>query len=341
MNDDQTTAPSAETQQEESVTLSPESMTDAQRAKWLETGELPTPEKEESAPSESAGDEPETPLATDGETNESTQDESRERKPKKGAESRKAQLSAEIQDLLAKRAKAREEYEAELAELEAARAKKQAKSPDASGEPPASGDTFDEPEPEPPNEDDFEDLESLRKAEREYERKARAWEARRAVFEERRRQTQQADQQRRQAAEQRLAQEWAQKVQQAKARYKDFEQVAFNEKLPLNPKAVERIPRMTHGADVLHYLGSHPDQAAELARLGPDDTVLALADIERAIATTLPKTKTVTGALPPPPEIGGSKTTPDDPVEAALSAGDFARYQELMNKRDAAALRGS
>lgn len=339
MNDEQTTAPSAETQHEESITLSPESMTDAQRAKWLETGDLPTPEKEESAPSGSAGDEPETPLATDGEPNESTQDESREQKPKKGAESRKAQLSAEIQDLLAKRAKAREEYQAELAELETARAKKQAKSPDAAGEAPASGATFEEPEPEPPNEDDFEDLESLRKAEREYERKARAWEAKKAVFEERQREHQQSQQQRQKVAEQRLAQEWAQKVQQAKARYEDFEKVAFNEKLPLNDKAVERIPRMAHGADVLHYLGSHPEQAADLARLGPDDTVLALADIERALAATLPKTKTVTGSLPPPPAIGGTSKTPDDPVQAAVNAGDFSRYMEEMNRRDAALLR--
>ena len=335
MLDDNNAAPSAEEAQENEVsTPIPETMTDEQRASWLETGELPKPADGESAPPESAVDETETPLATDGEDKES-----QDPKPKKGAESRKPQLAAEIQDLLAKRAKARQEYEAELAELETARAKKQAKSPDAGGEAPASGATFEEPEPEPPNEDDFEDLESLRKAEREYERKARAWEAKKAVFEERQREHQQSQQQRQKVAEQRLAQEWAQKVQQAKARYEDFEKVAFNEKLPLNDKAVERIPRMAHGADVLHYLGSHPEQAADLARLGPDDTVLALADIERALAATLPKTKTVTGSLPPPPAIGGTSKTPDDPVQAAVNAGDFSRYMEEMNRRDAALLR--
>lgn len=333
--DETTPAPSAEAAQETEAisTPIPESMTDEQRSAWLETGEVPTPEDGESAPPESAVDETETTLATDGEDSE-TQDP----KPKKGAESRKPQLAAEIQDLLAKRAEARREYEAEVARLEAVKANKQAPPPSA----PVvdTGEAFTEPEPEPPNDDDFDDLESLRKAEREYERKARAWEARKAVFEDRQSRQQQERKAREEAAQKEVAAEWTKRVAQAKARHKDFETVAFNAALPLNDKAIERIPKSQYGAEVLYYLGSKPDEAARIARLSPDDTVLALADIERAVAATLPKTKTVTGALPPPAEIGGNGKAPDDPVQAALTSGDFARYQELMNKRDAALLKG-
>lgn len=335
MLDDNNAAPSAEAAQETEVTSTPipESMTDEQRSAWLETGEVPTPADGESAPPESAADEAETTLATDGEDRES-----QDPKPKKGAESRKPRLAAEIQDLLAKRAEARREYEAEVARLEAVKANKQAPSPSA---PVAeTGEAFTEPEPEPPNDDDFDDLESLRAAERDYERKARAWEARKAVFEDRQARQQQERKTQEAAAQKELAAAWANRVNQAKARHKDFEQVAFNKDLPLNAKAIDRIPKSQHGAEVLYYLGSKPEEAARIARLDPDETVLALADIERAIAGTLPKTKTVTGALPPPAEIGGNGKTPDDPVQAALTSGDFARYQELMNKRDAALLKG-
>ncbi len=57
--------------------------------------------------------------------------------------------------------------------------------------------------------------------------------------------------------------------EEARNKYDDFEQVAYNPKLPVTETMAQTIQATENGPDVIYYLGSNPKEAERIARLSP------------------------------------------------------------------------
>lgn len=303
---------------------------------WLQKGTLPvkdSPKKEASATSNDDPVESPEPSAGDDEHKEGTIPD---HKPKRGAESRKQELAAEIQSLLKQRAELRREIET------SGKGERKAEPP------PAPKEAKPEVKPEvkapvKPKLDDFETYEEFDAARETYFEQLTEFKAREAVRIEREAREAAETEMRERDSKAKVAESWNQKVTDAKDRYEDFETVAFSDKVPLNQAAMDFVLNSDAGADVLYKLGKNPTEAARIASLDAMGTMRELARIELSLSgtrqpTTQPTTKKITGAKPPPKDIGGYAKTGDDEVVSALKAGDAGRYIELMNQRDAARL---
>lgn len=84
-----------------------------------------------------------------------------------------------------------------------------------------------------------------------------------------------------------------------------------------NPQLAEVLMTSEHGPAVVHYLGSHLDEAVSIAQMPAHLAAAAVARIEARVAA---KPKPVTKAPNPPPTLGGGKGTvaknPDEMTQA-------------------------
>jgi hypothetical protein len=132
---------------------------------------------------------------------------------------------------------------------------------------------------------------------------------------------------------------WMERVNKAKERHSDYESVAFAKE---NTKDI--IPGSVldgwlldsdHGAELLYQLASNPEEIIRINGLSAFAAARELtkmeASFEKAPAS---KVNAVTKAPKPPSEVGGTGTVTDDPVEAALSRGNFRAYAEEQNRRE-------
>lgn len=91
----------------------------------------------------------------------------------------------------------------------------------------------------------------------------------------------------------------------AREKYDDFEQVAYNPKLPISNAMAETIQASDIGPDIAYYLGSNPKEAARIASLNsPILQAKEIGRIEAKIASE-PVLKKTTSAPPPIAPISG------------------------------------
>jgi len=86
--------------------------------------------------------------------------------------------------------------------------------------------------------------------------------------------------------------------EQARDKYDDFEQVAYNPNLPVTDVMAQTIRASDIGPDVIYYLGSNPKEADRIARLSPILQAREIGKIEAKLANDPPVRKTTTA--PPP-----------------------------------------
>jgi hypothetical protein len=91
----------------------------------------------------------------------------------------------------------------------------------------------------------------------------------------------------------------------ARSKYDDFEQVAYNPKLPISNAMAETIQASDIGPDIAYYLGSNPKEAARIAAL--NSPILQAKEIGKLEAkiTSEPILKRTTSAPPPIAPISG------------------------------------
>ena len=91
----------------------------------------------------------------------------------------------------------------------------------------------------------------------------------------------------------------------ARSKYDDFEQVAYNPKLPISNAMAETIQASDIGPDIAYYLGSNPKEAARIAAL--NSPILQAKEIGKLEAkiTSEPVLKRTTSAPPPIAPISG------------------------------------
>jgi hypothetical protein len=84
----------------------------------------------------------------------------------------------------------------------------------------------------------------------------------------------------------------------ARTKYDDFEQVAYNPKLPVTETMAQTIQASEIGPDVIYWLGSNPKEAERIARLSPLLQAREIGKIEVRLASNPPAKKTSTAPAP-------------------------------------------
>jgi len=86
--------------------------------------------------------------------------------------------------------------------------------------------------------------------------------------------------------------------EEARNKYDDFEQVAYNPKLPITDAMAQTIQSSEIGPDMAYYLGSNPKEAERISRLSPLQQAKELGKIEAKLADN-PVVKKTTNAPAP------------------------------------------
>lgn len=304
-----------------------ESWSAAQRDKWLSSGEIPAAtEPEPAAPEEekTSAAEPAESSAPESETGKSQEQRQQGRTR---AETRKAELFAEIQDMLRQRHEARQELERVKEEL--AKAKPAGTKPAAETAPA----TLENGKPVPPDEENWTGTyPELAQANRAYNEAMAAWTAQQTFREH----FAKAEQEKR---ERQQSEKW---VSAASAEIKSNPQFkdAINVigEFATRAGVADLIKDSDVGVDLVKYLWEHDEDGLRILTLG--DKVAIAREFGRIESQLLankkaPETKKISSASRPPTELSGASAAVEDEVDQALKAGDFERYARLQNARDA------
>ena len=98
----------------------------------------------------------------------------------------------------------------------------------------------------------------------------------------------------------------------AREKYDDFEQVAYNPRLPISEPMAATIRESEIGPEVLYYLGSDPNfaEAKRISRLSPLSQAKEIGKLETKLASNPPARKTSSAPAPIAPLSGRGTTTP-------------------------------
>jgi len=98
--------------------------------------------------------------------------------------------------------------------------------------------------------------------------------------------------------------------EEARNKYDDFEQVAYNPKLPITDAMAQTIQSSEVGPDMAYYLGSNPKEAERISRLSPLAQAKELGKIEAKLSDNPPVKKTSSAPAPIAPVTARSSGSP-------------------------------
>ena len=101
-----------------------------------------------------------------------------------------------------------------------------------------------------------------------------------------------------QAQQSQILEAYADREEEARGKYDDFEQVAYNPNVPITNVMAETIRASDAGPDVAYYLGSNPKEADRISRLSPYLQAKELGKIEVKLTTDPPVKKTSSAPAP-------------------------------------------
>lgn len=88
------------------------------------------------------------------------------------------------------------------------------------------------------------------------------------------------------------------KEEEARGKYDDFEQVAYNPNLPITNVMAETIQSSDIGPDLAYYLGANPKEADRISRLAPFAQAKEIGKIEAKLSDNPPVKKTTSAPAP-------------------------------------------
>jgi hypothetical protein len=100
------------------------------------------------------------------------------------------------------------------------------------------------------------------------------------------------------------------KEEEARTKYDDFEQVAYNPKLPITTVMAQTIQSSDIGPEVAYYLGANPKEADRISRLAPIMQAKEIGRIEAKLATDPPVKRTTSAPAPISPVTARSTGSP-------------------------------
>ena len=118
--------------------------------------------------------------------------------------------------------------------------------------------------------------------------------------------------QQREAAKQQsqVLESYQEREEQARDKYDDFEQVAYNPNLTITNVMAETIQHSDIGPDLAYYLGSNPKDAERISRLSPYMQAKEIGKIEAKLADNPPVKKTTSAPAPISPVKARSTGAP-------------------------------
>ena len=100
------------------------------------------------------------------------------------------------------------------------------------------------------------------------------------------------------------------KEEEARGKYEDFEQVAYNPKLPITNVMAETIQSSDVGPELAYYLGSNPKEADRISRMAPLAQAKEIGKIEAKLASDPPVKRTTSAPAPITPVTARSTGSP-------------------------------
>lgn len=88
------------------------------------------------------------------------------------------------------------------------------------------------------------------------------------------------------------------KEEEARSKYDDFEQVAYNPKLPITDVMAETIQSSDVGPELAYYLGSNPKEADRISRMTPYMQAKEIGKIEGKLSDNPPVKRTTSAPAP-------------------------------------------
>ena len=98
--------------------------------------------------------------------------------------------------------------------------------------------------------------------------------------------------------------------EEARTKYDDFEQVAYNPKLPVTNVMAEAIQSSEIGPELAYYLGSNPKEADRISRMTPLGQAKEIGKIEAKLVSAPPVKKTTSAPAPISPVTARSSGSP-------------------------------
>lgn len=130
--------------------------------------------------------------------------------------------------------------------------------------------------------------------------------------------------------------------EQAREKYEDFEQVAYNPNLRITDVMAQTIQSSDIGPDVAYYLGTNPKEADRISRLSPFLQAKEIGKIEAKLSDNPPAKKTTSAPAPIAPvnarSTGGTSYDTTDPRSVkTMSVSEWieAERQRQMRKFEA------
>jgi len=103
---------------------------------------------------------------------------------------------------------------------------------------------------------------------------------------------------------------YQEREEQAREKYEDFEQVAYNPNLRITNVMAETIQASDIGPDVAYYLGANPKEADRISRLSPFLQAKEIGKIEAKLSDNPPAKKTTSAPAPIAPVTARTSGAP-------------------------------
>jgi hypothetical protein len=140
-----------------------------------------------------------------------------------------------------------------------------------------------------------------------------------------------------------LLESYKDREEEARDRYEDFEQVAYNPSLPVTDVMAQAIQASDIGPEVIYWLGSNPKEASRISRLSPVLQAKEIGKIEVNLTSNPPVKKTSTAPAPLAPvtatrsNSGPRYDTTDPRSLKSMSTSDWieAERQRQIKKWEA------
>lgn len=150
--------------------------------------------------------------------------------------------------------------------------------------------------------------------------------------------------QRKQQAE--ILETYHDKEEEVRAKYEDFEQVAYNPNLPITTVMAQSIQASDNGPEVAYHLGANPREAERISRLSPIMQAKEIGKIEAQLAANPPVKKTSNAPAPISPVSARTTGSPaydtTDPRSIkSMSTSEWIEAERLrqVKKHEARTLR--
>lgn len=119
--------------------------------------------------------------------------------------------------------------------------------------------------------------------------------------------------------------DWGLKVEEARDKYDDFDEIAQNPDLPVTPEMATAIQDADNGADIAYHLGENPTLAREIAALPPIRAVMRIGQISDQLSK--PPSPKPTAAPKPPVQVQGGGVAPQkDPSK--MSYPEYVKWRK-------------